>query len=150
MATSYSTILDRAQFRVSDYDALKQTFQMHYDVMRKHLMSAAADFAPYCRFDLNDRDDALAQFNADLDDECVEILACGVAAYWLSALVMNTDLLQNRLSTKEFSYFSPANLLNAASTLRKETRKEFRSEIIQYTYRHGNIEAPGQEASSET
>ena len=52
MATSYSTILDRAQFRVSDYDALKQTFQMHYDVMRKHLMSAAADFAPYCRFDL--------------------------------------------------------------------------------------------------
>ena len=124
MATSYSTILDRAQFRVSDYDALKQTFQMHYDVMRKHLMSAAADFAPYCRFDLNDRDDALAQFNV--------------------------DLLQNRLSTKEFSYFSPANLLNAASALRKETRKEFRSEIIQYTYRHGNIEAPGQEASSET
>lgn len=144
MATSYASVIDRAQFRVSDYDALRQTFQMHYSIMVKHLMSAVADFAPYCQTDLNDRDDALAQFNQDLDDECVEILACGVAAYWLSSLVMNTDLLQNRLSTKEYSYFSPANLLNTASALRKETKKEFRSDIIRYTYRHGNIENPGE------
>ena len=144
MATSYASVIDRAQFRVSDYDALRQTFQMHYSIMVKHLMSAVADFAPYCQTDLNDRDDALAQFNQDLDDECVEILACGVAVYWLSSLVMNTDLLQNRLSTKEYSYFSPANLLNTASALRKETKKEFRSDTIRYTYRHGNIENPGE------
>lgn len=145
MATSYSTVIDRAQFRISDYDALKQTFQMHYSIMKKHLMSAVADFAPYCLLDLNDRDEILAQFNVDLDDECIEILACGVASYWLSSLVMNTDLLQNRLSTKEYSYFSPANLLNNAAALRKETKKEFRSDIIRYTYRHGNIESPGEE-----
>lgn len=142
MATPYIDIISRAQFRVTDYSFLKMKFQMHYDIMHKFLMSAVSDFSPYCLIDLNDRDETLAQFNQDLDDECQEILACGIVSYWMSSKTLNSELLYNRLSTKEYSYFSPANLLREVVELKKTAKQEFDSAIIKYTYRHGNIETP--------
>lgn len=142
MATSYVDVINRAQFRVTDYDVLKLTFQQQYDLMYKYMLSAIADFSPYCKFDLEDRDDDLAQFNQDLDNECIEILALGIAAYWMSSRSLNSELLYNRLSTKEYSYFSPANLLREVQTLRDTVMQEYRSAIVRYTYRHGDIESP--------
>lgn len=143
MATPFQEVINAAQFRVTDYDVLKRSFQMQVDIMHKYLMSAVADFAPYCQIDLNDQDEYLAQFNQDLDDECIEILALGVAAYWLSSRVINSDLLYNRLSTKEYSYFSPANLMREVQTLRAAVMDEFHAAIVRYTYRHGDIVNPG-------
>lgn len=142
MATSYVDVINRAQFRVTDYDVLKLTFQQQYDLMYKYMLSAIADFSPYCKFDLEDRNDDLAQFNQDLDNECIEILALGIAAYWMSSRSLNSELLYNRLSTKEYSYFSPANLLREVQTLRDTVMQEYRSAIVRYTYRHGDIESP--------
>ena len=142
MATAYLDVIDRAQFRVTDYDVLKRTFQEQYDLMRNYLLSAVADFAPYCKIDLNDRNDHLARFNQDLDNECIEILALGVSYYWLSSRVLNNELLYNRLSTKEYSYFSPANLLREVQTLRDSVQHEYRGAIIKYTYRHGDVANP--------
>lgn len=144
MATPYVYVIDRAQFRVMDYDVLKRTFQEQYDLMYKFLLSAIADFSPYCHIDLNDRSEELAQFNQTLDNEVMEILALGVAYYWMSSRTLNSELLYNRLSTKEYSYFSPANLLREVQTLRDSVQHEFRSAIIRYTYRHGDIANPGQ------
>lgn len=143
MATPYIDVIDRAQFRVTDYDVLKRSFQDQYDLMYKYLLSAVADFAPYCLVDLEDRSEELAQFNQDLDNEVMEILALGVANYWMSSRTLNSELLYNRLSTKEYSYFSPANLLREVQTLRDSVQQEYRSAIVRYTYRHGDIASPG-------
>lgn len=142
MATAYLDVIDRAQFRVTDYDVLKRSFQAQYDLMYRYMLSAVADFAPYCLIDLNDRDDELAQFKQTLDNECIEILALGIAYYWLSSRVLNNELLYNRLSTKEYSYFSPANLLREVQTLRDSVQQEYRGAIIRYTYRHGDVANP--------
>ena len=144
MATPYINIIDRAQYRVMDYDVLNRTFQEQYDIMYKFMLSAIADFAPYCKVDLNDRSEELAQFNQTLDNEVMEILALGVASYWMSSRTLNSELLYNRLSTKEFSYFSPANLLREVQALRDSIRDEYNGAIVRYTYRYGDIENPGQ------
>lgn len=144
MATPYIHVIDRAQFRVMDYDVLKRTFQEQYDIMYKFMLSAIADFSPYCLIDLNNRSDELAQFNENLDNEVMEILALGVAYYWMSSRALNSELLYNRLSTKEYSYFSPANLLREVQALRDAVQQEFRGAIIRYTYLHGDIINPGQ------
>ena len=147
MPTPYRNIIQRAQFRVTDYEVLKRTFQNQVDMMEEYLLSAVADFAPYCEFDLEDRDEDLFQFNQDLDHDSIQILALGTAAYWMSSKTLNSELLRNKLSTKEYSYFSPANLLGEVQTLRGTMMREFKSAIIRYTYRHGNIVSPGQEAT---
>ncbi len=147
MPTPYRNIIQRAQFRVTDYDVLKRSFQCQIDMMAEYLFCAVADFAPHCEFDLEDRDEDLFQFNQDLDHECIQILALGIAAYWMSSKTLNSELLRNKLSTKEYSYFSPANLLGEVQTLRDTVMREFKSAIIRYTYRHGNIVSPGQEVT---
>lgn len=140
MATPYQAIYDKAIFRFRDYDVLRLTFQTEANlVLERFLKSAEADFAPVCQFDLNNCDAKLAQYNEDLDNECIEILALGISAYWLSAQSLDKDLLRNRMSTKEYSYFSPGNLLDAVTVLRNTLMNEFQSKVIRYSYRHGDI-----------
>ena len=86
-----------------------------------------------------DRDESLKQFNADLDDEVLEILALGVAYYWLSSKVLRVELLRNTMSTKDFTTFSNANLLREATALRDAVRDEFIGAINAYSYYDGSI-----------
>lgn len=139
MSTPYSVIFDRAVFRFRDVDFLKLSNSEIHVVLTNFLKSAIADFAPVCEIDLTDYDDKLAQFNTDLDLECQEILSLGISFYWVSSRVMSQELLRNSLSTKDYTYFSPANLLRESQELRDSLRKEYRDRITQYTYRHGDI-----------
>lgn len=142
MATSYIDVIDRAQYRITDYDVLKRAFQDHYSLMERYLMSAVSDFRPHCIYDLTDRNEAEKVFNANLDDECLEILALGISYYWLSSRSLSSELLANRLSTKEYSFFSPAALLGQVKELRDAVQDEFRRAMVLYTYRHGDISNP--------
>lgn len=110
-----------------------------HEVMTAFLYSAVADFAPICLDDLHDVDETLAQFNADLDMEVQEILALGIAFHWTSARILDQELLRNSMSTKDYTYFSPANLLRESQTLRETLRKEYNNRMIQYSYHHGDI-----------
>lgn len=142
MATSYIDVIDRAQYRITDYDVLKRAFQDHYTLMERYLMSAVSDFRPHCIYDLTDRNEDEKCFNADLDDECLEILALGISYYWLSSRALSSELMANRMSTKEYTFFSPANLLGQVKELRNDVQQEFQRALVLYTYRHGNISNP--------
>lgn len=142
MATSYIDVIDRAQYRITDYDVLKRAFQDHYTLMERYLMSAVSDFRPHCIYDLTDRNEDEKCFNADLDDECLEILALGISYYWLSSRALSSELMANRMSTKEYTFFSPANLLGQVKELRNDVQREFQRALVLYTYRHGNIADP--------
>jgi len=83
---------------------------------------------------LFDKDDDLQQFNQDLDDEIIEILAIGEIYYWLSPKVLNTENLKNALNTKDFQQSSLANLLKELQSLRDSLYKEFKQNIINYSY----------------
>lgn len=139
MATPYSDIFKRAVYRFKDYDYLRMSDDEVHEVMTAFLYSAVADFAPICLDDLHDVDETLAQFNADLDMEVQEILALGIAFHWTSARILDQELLRNSMSTKDYTYFSPANLLRESQTLRETLRKEYNNRMIQYSYHHGDI-----------
>lgn len=139
MATSYDEIYDRALYRFRAYDLTKLTNSDMDRVLRHFLDSAVSDFAPICLVDLNDRDEAAAEFTETLDNEVQEILASGMAYHWLSAQILDQELLRNALSTKDYTYFSPANLLRESQALRDAVRKEYRDRITHYSYQHGDI-----------
>lgn len=134
MATPFTDIYARAIFRFADYKFLEQDKDIREGVLEKYLISAKTEFQRICKVDLNDYDLELKQFNYDLDDEAIEILALGVAFYWLSYKTMNSELLRNVLNSKDYYYYSPANLLKEIQTLRKTLRNEFNSRMRQYSY----------------
>lgn len=139
MATPFSDIYDRAIFRFTDYNFLKQDIQTREEVLERFLVSAKTDFARICKVDLSDCDFSTKRFNQDLDDETIEILSLGIAYYWLSYKALDSKALKNVLNSKDYYYYSPANLLKEVQTLRKTVRNEFNSRMRKYSYAHGDL-----------
>ena len=139
MATPFRDIYARAIFRFADYEFLKQDIEVREGVLEKYLMSAMTEFKRVCHTDISDYDLELRQFNETLDDEVIEVLALGVAFYWLSYKAMNSELLKNVLNSKDYYYCSPANLLKEVQTLRKTLRAEFNSRMRQHSYLNNSI-----------
>lgn len=139
MATPFTDIYARAIFRFADYEFLKQDIETREGVLEKYLISAKTEFQRVCKTDLGDYDIELKQFNQDLDDEVIEILSLGIAFYWLSYKSLNSELLKNVLNSKDYYYYSPANLLKEVQTLRKTLRDEFNSKMRQHSYNNNTI-----------
>lgn len=139
MATPYRIIHDRAIAKLSDYDILEFDESTRYQILNEYLLSAQIEFQRLCKIDLTDKDEKLAQYNQDLTEEIIEILATGEAFYWLSPRVLNTENLHNVLNTKDFSMYSPANLLKELQALRDVFWKDYKRKMFEYTYRTANI-----------
>lgn len=132
--TSYDKIHKVFLNKITDYDILKYLTNIRNELLDSYLISASTNFKRVCKVDLSDRDDTLRQFNKDLDDEIIEILAIGEMYFWLNPKVLNTENLKNCLNTKDFSQYSPANLLKELQSLRNTIKKEFKQSIIDYSY----------------
>lgn len=138
MGTPFTSIYQRALSRFMDYDFLRLDDNVKRQILHGHMLCAEKDFAPHCLVSL-ERDEKIDEYVEDLGDEIEDIIACGISYYWLSSKVMNSEHLRNKMSSKDISYFSPANLLREMTALRTEVGKEFRDKIVRYTYDHGDI-----------
>lgn len=139
MATPFSDIYDRAIFKIRDGKLASLNMADQEFILKRFLKTAIADFAEHCLVDINDFDDENDCFNVDLDNEVQELLALGIAQNWLDTQMRDKEMLRNKMSTKDYQYFSPANLVREANTMREQFRKEYEHRLIRYTYAHGNL-----------
>lgn len=135
MATPYEPIYNRALAKIQDFDlAILQDRDLE-EMLHGWLMSAIAKFRQ-CKNDLSDRDEELRQFNIDLEDEEIEILAIMIVREWLSPQVHSALLTKQIFGGKEENYFSQSahlkQLMDADTSLRVEAQKLSRD----YTYNH--------------
>ena len=134
MATPFSKIYDRAIFRFAEHDFLKKDIVACEDILERYLISAKTDFYRVCKVDLMDCDFDTKQFNQDLDDEIIEILALGISFYWISYKTLDSKALKNILNSQDYYQHSPSALLKEVKELRKQIKSEFDSKMIQYSY----------------
>lgn len=133
MATAYDTIYNRALAKIQDFElATLPEFDLA-DMLHGWMVSAISKFRK-CKNDLKDRDDELGQFNIDLEDEEIEILAIMMVREHLSPQLHSTLLTQQIFSGKEQNYYSQAahmkELLDMDNRLKLEAQKLMRD----YTY----------------
>lgn len=140
MPTSFSSIYDRAVFKFTDYTFLTTAADIKKDVLWRYLQSAIVDFTPIYKENGLVYDVEKQEFNADLPDEVQEILALGIAYYWLSGQALTRSLLKNILHNKDYTSYSPANLLKEIQSLKDGLGNEYRGKINTYSVRHGNIQ----------
>lgn len=133
MATAYEPIYNRALAKIQDFELANLSDRDIEEMLHGWLMSAIAKFRQ-CKNDLKDRDEELRQFNVDLEDEEIEILAIMIVREWLSPQVHSTLLTRQIFSGKEQNYYSQAahvkELMDMDNSLRIETQKLMRD----YTY----------------
>lgn len=75
----------------------------------------------------------LPAFREDLPYEVIDILTEWMVAYWLKPYVNNLENLRNNLNTKDFTSFSPANLLEKVGDRYTAARRYARSLSNEYS-----------------
>lgn len=139
MATKYDAVYQKFLSRISDYDFLEFDVSTQYAIMKDYLTSAAADFNDVCRVNLDDKDDLILQFNEDLTNKEIEILAVGMVCHWLEPKVLSTDNLRNALNTRDYTVFSPAKLFEQIQNTYHTASQQFRFMKNMYSYRNGDL-----------
>ena len=137
MATSFDEIFEIFKEKITDYDLAKLIEGQVSRIFDIYLGSACSYF--HRKFPLVDltRDKENRTFISSLDDDIIEILAIGMVYYWASPKAFATDNITNIMQTKDFTDYSPANLLKALLAARDGAKREFRIAVIDYTYMPG-------------
>lgn len=143
MATAFSTIYDAALVKFSDYNMLVINEDVRDEILHKYLISAQFDFKRVCKSNLSDINQTNKEYNADLSEDEIDILALGVAYYWTSAQLLNSDLMQNLLSTRDYTYHSNAELIKVMSAVKESLRSEFKKRIIWYSFNNSDLSTLG-------
>lgn len=139
MPTSYSEVYNSFLSKIDDYyikSQLQLDREFAEDMMLDYLKSATSKFT-YSAKDLSKRDDVLQHFNEELTNMEVEILAMLMIAEYLSPKIVRDEFLENRLGSKDYSEFSPANQLKQLRELKKSIVDEVNVLMIEYYYRQG-------------
>lgn len=139
MATSFESIYARCRGRIKDYDKEGYTDELFEQAERDLLTLAIDDFSDICVHDLNDYNEELKEFNTDLSRKEQNILSLGMIVHWIEPYIYNSDALRNAMSTKDFTFFSPANLLEKMTDLYKLSQENLRAEMNAYSFRMNDV-----------
>ena len=109
-----------------------------------YMKRAINSFRTVCLHDLTTTaDDVVREFDVDVPDEdldeLADIISEGMVVQWLKPYVYKQENLENLISTKDFSTYSPAELLNRVKGTYQDARKDFKHMIRDYSYDHGDL-----------
>lgn len=136
LATSYNTIIERFLPTVAEYMLLEMTEDQRNSVLDAYIISAATEFNVACLHDLEQRDEENRCFMEDLSDEEIEILVDMMRVAWLKHKLYDSEKLRNGMSTKDYTVFSPANLLAELRDTYADARETAMNRLTNYTYTH--------------
>ena len=135
MATKYETLYANVLPKFKDFDIPVMTVQEVYEMLHDYIRPSIVAFH-ICKKDLADRDDILAQFNLDLNDNEIEILSNFMLLSYLdSNYIRVPSVLKVNLSSKDFNAFSPANFLDKLILMHKTYLAENETLLSRYAWK---------------
>lgn len=141
MATPYSKIYEAFIFKVKAYDLLMLLEEDREDILYIYMTSVCRKVfktvMPYV--DLSDRNEDTKEFNNDINDDVIDIIAECMITEWLKPQMYSDELLESRLNTKDFTEYSPAKLIEQMRYVYEMSKKESNVIINNYTFSHGDI-----------
>ena len=105
---------------------------------------ALSAFRKNCKYDLfTTGDDNTRTFSVDIPEadltEISDIVSEGMVSQWLKPYVNKQENLENVLNTKDFSTYSPAELLLRVGNAYAKVQKDYTNMIREYSYNHGDL-----------
>jgi len=140
MATPYSDVINSFLGKITDYELPKFLLTEKETIVYGYMFTSCSKFKRLCKVDLSDRDDTEKQFNEDLDDEIIDIITETMIVEWLKPKLYSLENLRNVLNTKDFTQFSPANLLDKIQATYKEAKLESKRMMNNYSHYHGKVD----------
>lgn len=134
MSTLYSEIIDNFSKMIFEHKLTALSENERDEWITSLMKTACSKFGKTCRQDLTKRNDVEGYFEADLSDEEIDIICNYMICEWLKPYLYSSEVLRERLSTRDYSEYSPANLIEKINTVYNETKKNSRLLAVNYTY----------------
>lgn len=140
MATSFETIIDRFLGKITDDMYLELTPE---DTIRdaKQFLVDAIPYFEFPRFALYDYNEELEEYNVELTDEEINILALLMKTAWLERQINSVEVTRMKYSGSDFKMTSQANHLSKLIQLKHENVRE--STHAQRLYKRRKFNADG-------
>lgn len=134
MATPYEKLYENLLPKFRSYEIPLMSVEEVKDYLHDFLIPAISRFH-VCRKDLNDRDDIIQTFNADLSDIEIEILSNYLLIEYIDSEYIRTpSLLKVQLPSSDFKVFSPANFLDKLMAMHKTYVTENETLLSRYAW----------------
>ncbi len=144
MGVSYDVFIGAFLNKISEFELMQLLDDTRTEVVDGYLMRALSGFRKNCKYDFfTTRDDGQREFNVVIPeedlDELVDIISEGMVVQWLKQYRNQQELLQNVLSTRDYSLYSPAELLLRVGNAYKTADGDYKQMIREYSYNHGDL-----------
>ena len=144
MGVSYDIFTGAFLSKVSEFELIQLDDNNRTEIVDGYMKRAVSAFRKNCKYDLfTTGDDELRVFGVDIAsddlDEIVEIISEGMVVQWLKPYVYQQELLQNVLNTRDFTQYSPAELLLRVWNAYAKAQRDYTQMIREYSYNHGDL-----------
>lgn len=130
--------------KVSEYEFLRLDIEDREQIVDKYMRYAISEFSEACKYDLSsNKNSELREYSIDIPerdiDELVDIISEGMVVQWMKQYVYNQEVLENVLNTRDFTSYSPAEMLHRLNEAYKTVKRNFTNMIREYSYKHGDL-----------
>ena len=144
MGIPYSAFTGAFLNKISEFELLQLDDNNRTEIIDGYRKRAVSAFQKICRADLvNMADDEERVYHVDVSDgdldELVDIISEGMLVQWLKPYVYQQDLLQNLMNTRDYTMYSPAELLMRVGNAYKGAQRDYTQMIREYSYNHGDL-----------
>lgn len=131
MSVPYDVFTDAFLSKITEYDFVNMRDFERNGLIDGYMKRAIASFRKICKYDLSTTgDDIIREFDVDIPDEdldeIADIVSEGMLVQWMKPYTYKQESLESVLNTKDFTTYSPAELLmrigNAYAAARKILR----------------------------
>ena len=134
MATPYEKLYENLLPKFRSYEIPLMSTDEVKDYLHDFLIPAVSRFH-VCRKNLNDRDDIVQMFNADLSDIEIEILSNYLLIEYIdSEYIRVPSLLKISLPSSDFKAFSNANMVDKLVSMRTKYLTENETLLSRYAW----------------
>ena len=146
MSVPYDVFAAAFLFKITEFDLLSLDDASRTEIVDKYMHTAVSNSNFKKVSGLNfatTKDDENRVFDLEIPedriDEIVDIVSEGMVVQWLKPYVYKQELLENVLNTKDFSTYSPAELLLRVGNAYAKAQKDYLNMIREYSFNHGDL-----------
>ena len=142
MSVPYDVFTDAFLSKITEYDFVNMRDFERNGLIDGYMKRAIASFRKM--YDLSSTgDDILRVFDVDIPDEdldeIADIVSEGMLVQWMKPYTYKQESLESVLNTKDFTTYSPAELLMRIGNAYAAARKDFTNMMREYSYNHGDL-----------
>ena len=139
MDVSYEQIVGAFLNKINEYELLELADDERDDSVFSFLTKSLYKFKRVCNYKLEGFKIVSSDMPEEEIDEVLDILTNGMVVQWLKPFLNRQENLENALSTRDFTVFSPANLLLRVRETYSNAKKDFENELREYSFSHNDL-----------